>query len=123
MLTKLFFLIILIFSDVGACVAQSTMTYLLVVPPSATVAGSGCACDGPCAGPDDTWLTAGSYAAVDDCNPAITVRVIEKTFAGSCWMIEFNSQRGQEAPQTLRSESQREIFAIRGSALASTLLM
>src|SRR5438067_6158914 len=28
----------------------------------------GCACDGACSDPDNTWLQAGSYLSEDDCN-------------------------------------------------------
>lgn len=52
------------------CVAQSTTVYRLVVPPSATVSDSGCACNGACQA-DSTWLLAGTYSAIGDCEAAI----------------------------------------------------
>jgi len=81
MTKKLLFLVLLIFGDAAACLAQSTVTYLLVVPPSATVAGSGCACDGSCDQSDGTWLAAGSYATQDDCTAAIPMAAVTVTDA------------------------------------------
>src|SRR2546428_8083880 len=80
-LSKMLFLVVVIFGGSTACVAQSTKTYLLVVPPSATVAGSGCACDGACGQPDGTWLNAVSYATQDDCSTAIPMAALPVTDA------------------------------------------
>jgi len=56
------------------CEAQSTETYALVVPSSASTAGSGCACDGVCGLPDSTWVSTGSYASLNGSSIAATIR-------------------------------------------------
>lgn len=81
MINRLLFLFILFLGTAAVCTAQSTETYLLVMPPSAKVAGSGCACDGACTDPDGTWLSAGSYATSDNCNAAIPMAVVTVTDA------------------------------------------
>ena len=98
MTTKLLFLIILIFGSAAVSIAQSTMTYLLVVPPSATVANSGCACADPCTDPDDTWLPAGSYATSNDCSAAIPMAVVNVMDANGAMSTNDCSQTGQCVP-------------------------
>jgi hypothetical protein len=86
MTKKLLFIALLILSGAGICLAQSTMTWVLMVPPSATVAGSGCACNGACGPPDSTWLTDGTFATLNACQAAIPmaqVPVTDKTGATS----------------------------------------
>jgi hypothetical protein len=95
---KLILALFLILSSAGTCLAQSTMTYLLVVPPSATTPGSGCACDGACGQPDSTWLTAGTYASPDDCNAAISMAVLTVTDGSGNTSTNDCSQTAQCVP-------------------------
>jgi hypothetical protein len=81
MIRRPLFLVILLFGSAASCLAQSTETYLLVVPPSATLAGSGCACDGACGQADSMWLPAGSFSSADDCDAAIPMAVVTVTDA------------------------------------------
>jgi hypothetical protein len=98
MTRKLLFLVLLMFGDATTCLAQSTETYLLVVPPSATVAGSGCACDGACGQADSTWLNAGSYATEDDCSTAMPLAAVTVTDATGATSTNDCSQTAQCIP-------------------------
>ena len=101
MAKSLLFLSLLIASFAAECIAQGTTVYRLVVPPSATVSGSGCACNGACGKPDSTWLLAGSYSARSDCQAAIPNAMVSITDSSGNRTSNNCSQTAQCVPGSL----------------------
>ena len=84
-----------------ACFAQSNTVYRLLLPPSATVAGSGCACNGACGRPDSTWRLAGTFSSIGDCQAAIPKAILSVTDSSGNRSSNDCSQTAQCVPSFL----------------------